>query len=80
MATDSSSSDGDSSLDSSTSSGGSSLMLSYESSPFASSSEDSGPEGMHPFLYEPLASSGSSDGDDDSSDDDVSPRLLNLNW
>ena len=44
-----------------------------------SSSEVSEIEGVHPFLYEPLASS-SSEGEEGSDSDGVSPRLLNLNW
>ena len=75
MATDSSSSV----ETSSDSSGESSLELSYASSTFGSPGEDSEPDGIHPFLYEPTTSSNDSSEESDSSDD-VSPRLLNLNW
>ena len=61
MATDSGS-ESTSSLDSLDSSEDSSLVLSYESFSFGSGDE-SGPEGVHPFLYEPLVASGSDDGD-----------------
>ena len=54
----------------------SSLELSHESSSFDSG--ESGPEGVHPFLYEPVGSSDSEDGT--TSSEDESPRLLNLNW
>ena len=40
---------------------------------------ESGVEGIHPFLYEPMASSSNSEEGSDS-DEDLSPRLLNLNW
>ncbi len=44
------------------SSGESPLELSYESSSFGSSSGDeSAPEGVHPFLYEPMTSGDSED-------------------
>ena len=79
MATDGSLGDhsfGESTLDSSSSlgssSGDSSLALSYASSEFEGADE---PEGVHPFLYEPVTSSDRSD----SSDGD-SPRLLNTDW
>ena len=74
MATDSS----DSSSESSSSAN--SLVLSYESSSFGSKDEGV-PEGIHPFSYEPLISS-SDHGESTSSDssEDISPRLLNLNW
>ena len=51
--------------------------LSFESSSLVSGDE-SGPEGIHPFLYEPIASDSEDEGSDFSVDD--SPRLLNLNW
>ena len=51
--------------------------LSFESSSLGSGDE-SGPEGIHPFLYEPIASDSEDEGSDSSVDD--SPRLLNLNW
>ena len=80
MATDSSP-DSSLSRDSSESSGEGSLELSYESSSFGSG-EESEPEGVHPYLYEPTISSDSEDGGSADSDSsvDVSPRLLNLNW
>ena len=53
------------------------LELSYSSSSL-SEAEESEP-GLHPFLYEPTVST-DSDGAEASSGDDVSPRLLNLNW
>ncbi len=60
--------------------GESPLELFYESSSFGSSSGDeNAPEGVHPFLYEPMTSSDNEDDGSDSSEDD-SPRLLNLNW
>ncbi len=56
-----------------------SMVLSYESSSFGSSSEVSD-EGIVPFMHEPLASTSSGGESDESSEEDVSPRLLNLNW
>ena len=68
----------ESSLDlvSSASSGELELELSYESSSFESGSE--GAEGIHPFLYEPIASNSEDEGSDSSVDG--CPRLLNLSW
>ena len=82
MATDGSLGDhssGESTLDSSSSlgssSGDSSLALSYASSEFEGADE---PEGVHPFLYEPVTSSDDDEGSDSSDGD--SPRLLNTDW
>ena len=36
------------------------------------------PEGVHPFLYEPVTSSDDDEGSDSSDGD--SPRLLNTDW
>ncbi len=58
------------------SSGEGDMELSYSSSSF-SGGEGSEPEGVHPFLHEPP---GSSSGSDSEGSEDVSPRLLNLNW
>ena len=57
------STDGDSSRSSSSNqdnSDDSPLELSYESSPFGSEG-DSSPEGVHPFMYEPLTTISGSD-------------------
>ena len=76
MASDS----GSGSSSSSESSRESSVTLSYESSSFGSGDE-TGTEGVYPFLYEPIIASGSDEGviTTDLSED-ISPRLLNLNW
>ena len=70
---------GESTLDSSSSlgssSGDSSLALSYASSEFEGADE---PEGVHPFLCEPVTSSDDDEGSDSSDAD--SPRLLNTDW
>ena len=66
----------DSSLDLVSSASSGELELSYESSSFESGSEEA--EGIHPFLYEPIASNSEDEGSDSSVDD--CPRLLNLSW
>ena len=40
---------------------------------------ESEPEGVHPFLYEPIIASGSDEGGTSDLSEDISPRLLNLN-
>ncbi len=67
----------ESSLDQVSSESSGELELSCESSPFESGN-DSSPEGIHPFLYEPSASSSENGGSDSAVED--SPRLINLNW
>ena len=51
-------------------------------SSFSSASESearkSEPDGVHPFLYEPMTSSNSEDDNASDSSEDLSPRLLNL--
>ena len=54
----------------------SSLTLSYKCSSFGSGDE-SEPEGVHPFLYEPIIASGSDEGGTSDLSQDISPRLLN---
>ncbi len=72
-------SDSNSAVETSSDSDESSLELSYASSTYGTAGEEgSEPAGIHPFLYEPTTSSDSSE--DSDSSDDVSPRLLNLNW
>ncbi len=63
----------ESSLDPVSSESSGELELSCGSSPFESDN-DSGPEGIHPFPYEPSENEGSD------SDVEDSPRLINLNW
>ena len=54
------------------------LELSYNSSTFEGSGGSTSDDEVHPFMYEPLASSSS---DEDSEDNDgTDPRLTNLNW
>ncbi len=67
----------ESSLDQVSSESSGELELSCGSSPFESDN-DSGPEGIHLFLYEPSASSSENEGSD--SDVEDFPRLINLNW
>ncbi len=64
----------DSSLDQVSSASSGELLLSE-----SSSGNESGAEGILPFLYEPVASNSDEEGSDSSVDVD-SPRLLNLNW
>ena len=66
----------DSFLDQVSSASSGELELSYEYSSFESGSERA--EGIHPFLYEPIASNSEDEGSDSSVDD--CPRLLNLSW
>ena len=68
----------------------SSMELSYSSSTFDGSGDEesvtptsndgteSEPEGVHPFLYEPSSDSDDEQGSDSSNE--ISPRLLNLDW
>ena len=66
-------SESSSSLASSASSRENPLVLSYESSPFGSEDE-SGPEGVLPFLYELLTAS------NDEESDSVEDSIIYLNW
>lgn len=65
---------------------GEDMELSYASS--SSSGNDSGdtsdhvhePEGIHPFLYEPIADDSSSSSSSSDESEETSQRLLDLDW
>lgn len=72
--------DSSSSDSSSHSSSSAEVDLDYESSPFDSEPESAGSTSeVHPFMYEPMATDRDREGESDSSEE-VSPRLLNLDW